>query len=147
MIKLYGREYNRKKLLRHVGDISQIAGVKYYELSDGMQKGVSAVDFRTGSGFNFTVLPSRGMDISYAEYKGIPLSYRSWTGDVAPEFFEPEGLGWLRGFYGGLLTTCGLTYVGEPCKDGEEELGLHGRVSYIPAKISVLTLNGKVTHT
>jgi len=134
VIKLYGREYDKKELLKHVGDISQIAGVKYYEFSDGMQKGVDAVDFRTGSGFNFTVLLRRGMDISYAEYKGIPLSYRSWTGDVAPEFFEPEGLGWLRGFYGGLLTTCGLTYVGAPCKDGEDELGLHGRLSYIPAK-------------
>lgn len=134
MIKLYGKEFDRKELLKHVGDISQIAGVKYYELSDGMQKGVDAVDFRTGSGFNFTLLPGRGMDISYAEYNGIPLSYRSWTGNVAPEFFEPEGEGWLRGFYGGLLTTCGLTYAGAPCKDEEEELGLHGRASYIPAK-------------
>jgi len=134
VINLYGKEYDRKGLLKHIGDISQIAGTKYYEFSDGMQKGVEAVDFRTGTGFNFTVLPRRGMDISYAEYNGIPLSYRTWTGNVAPEFFEPEGFGWLRGFYGGLLTTCGLTYLGEPCKDGDKELGLHGRVSYIPAQ-------------
>lgn len=134
MIKLYGKKYNRKELLKHIGDISQIASAKYYEFSDGMRKGVDAVDFRTGSGFNFTVLPGRGMDVSYAEYNGIPLCYRSWTGEVASEFFESEGLGWLRGFCGGLLTTCGLTYLGEPCKDGEDELGLHGRVSYIPAK-------------
>lgn len=134
MIKLYGKKFDKKELLKHVGDISQIAEAKSYEFSDGMRKGVDAVDFRTGSGFNFTVLPRRGMDVSYAEYNGIPLSYRSCTGDVAPEFFEPEGLGWLRGFCGGLLTTCGLTYLGEPCKDGDEELGLHGRASYIPAK-------------
>jgi hypothetical protein len=32
-------------------------------------------------------------------------------------------------FFGGLLTTCGLTYFGDPGRDGDEELGLHGRYS------------------
>ncbi len=134
MIKLYGEEYNRLQLLRHIGNISQIAGVKQYELASGLEKGVAGVDFRTGSGLNFSVLPDRGLDISYAEYNGIPLCWRSSTGDVAPTFYEPEGNGWLRGFFGGLLTTCGMTYLGEPDIDGEESLGLHGRVSYIPAQ-------------
>src|SRR5579863_8909293 len=55
------------------------------------------------------------------------------TGPVAPAFFEPEGFGWLRGFYGGLLVTCGLTYAGPPHRDGDRELGLHGRASFTPA--------------
>ena len=134
MIKLYGQEYSRLQLLRHVGDISQIAGVKRYQLADGNEKGVEAVDFRTGTGLNFTVLPDRGLDISYAEYKGLPLCWRSSTGDVAPAYFEPEGTGWLRGFFGGLLTTCGMTYAGAPSEDEGEKLGLHGRVSYQPTK-------------
>ena len=134
MIKLYGREYNRLELLRHVGDISQVAGVKQYQLTSGNEKGVDAIDFRTGTGLNFTVLPDRGLDISYAEYKGIPLCWRSTTGDVAPAYYEPQGFGWLRGFFGGLLTTCGMMHLGEPDEDQEEMLGLHGRVSYSPAK-------------
>jgi len=86
------------------------------------------------------------MDISFAEYNGIPLCWRSSTGDVAASYYEPEGIGWLRGFYGGLLVTCGMTYVGAPgsldnaahalssfLEEGEE-LGVHGRVSYIPAQ-------------
>ncbi|HEX30258.1 TPA: DUF4432 family protein, partial [Candidatus Poribacteria bacterium] len=77
MIKLYGREFTRGELLRYVGDISQIAGLKRYELSEGNERGVEAVEFRTGSGFNFVVLPGRGMDISFAEYNGIPLCWRS----------------------------------------------------------------------
>lgn len=134
MLRLYGKEFSRSELLRYIGDISQIAGVRRYELREGNEKGVEAVDFRTGCGFSFTVLPGRGMDISFAEYNGIPLCWRSPTGEVEASFYEPEGLGWLRSFYGGLLVTCGMTQVGAPCEDEGESLGLHGRISNIPAK-------------
>ncbi|MCL5026043.1 MAG: aldose 1-epimerase family protein [Chloroflexi bacterium] len=133
MANLFGRTYSRNELLQKVGDISQVAGVKPYILTDGRSAGVEAVDFRTGSGFAFTVLPGRAMDISYAEWRGIPLCWRSQTGDVAGAFYEPEGIGWLRGFAGGLLATCGLTQAGAPCVDADEQLGLHGRIGYIPA--------------
>ncbi len=132
MIKLHGATYDKRQLLRHIGDISQIAGIKQYQLTEGNEGGVIGVDFRTGSGLNFTVLPDRGLDISYAEYNGVPLCWRSGTGDVAPAHYEPQGFGWLRGYFGGLLTTCGMTHVGQPDENGSH--GLHGRVSYIPAK-------------
>ena len=134
MAKLYGQEFSRGDLMRKIGDISQVAGTKSYRLSDGNESGVDAVDFRTGTGFRFTVLPGRGMDISYAEYNGQPLCWRSATGDMASSYYEPEGLGWLRGFYGGLVVTCGMTYAGAPCTDEDKELGLHGRSSNTPAK-------------
>ena len=53
------------------------------------------------------------------------------TGDVGPAFYEPAGSDWMRGSFMGLLTTCGLTFVGHPEVDPEEEnteLGLHGRL-------------------
>jgi len=134
MAYLYGRNYTREELLSKIGDILQIGGARLYELADGRERGVQAVDFRTGTGFNFTVLAGRAMDISYAEYCGRPLCWRSPAGDVAASYYEPEGIGWLRGFYGGLLTTCGLTYLGAPCVDEGVSLGLHGRISYTPAK-------------
>jgi hypothetical protein len=133
MTKLFGEKFTKEELLRLVGEVSQVGGVRRYELSEGKEKGVEVIEFRTGSGFRFTVLPSRGMDISFAEYQGMALSWRSHTGEVAPQFFEPEGLGWLRGFYGGLLVTCGLTHMGSPCVDEGEALGLHGRFSWTPA--------------
>ena len=77
MAKLYGQEYSRKELMSRIGDISQIAGAKSYVLNDGNEKGVNAVDIKTGSGFSFTVTPDRGMDVTYAEYKGQPLCWRS----------------------------------------------------------------------
>jgi len=134
MANLYGRNFTKDELLRRVGDISQIAGARSVVLQDGNEMGVRAVEVRTGSGFNFTVLADRGLDISTAHYCGQSLAWRSSTGDVAPQFFEPEDLRWLRSFYGGLVVTCGMTAAGAPSVDQGEELGLHGRYSNIPAK-------------
>lgn len=147
-----------KKLNEYIGSIAQIGGIKEYELKSGKSKGVSAIDVNLGHGLRFTVLPDRGMDIAWCDYKGVPISYISKTGIVSPEYFEPTGLGFLKGFYCGLLTTCGMTYMGAPCKDGEEELGLHGKISNIPAtevhatgewidKNYVMRVGGKVTES
>jgi len=134
MSTLFGKGYSKKELARRIGNLSQIGGTRAYELRDGPEKGVVAVDFRTGTGFEFTVLPDRGLDISAASYRGMSLAWRSPVGEIAPTYYEPQGLGWLRTFHGGLLTTCGLTHVGGPCRDGSEDLGLHGRYSTIPAR-------------
>jgi hypothetical protein len=134
MAKLFGRRYTREQLLRRVGHVAQIGGARPVELQDGNQRGVRAVDFATGSGFQFTVLLDRGMDIGAASHGGRPLAWHSMPGPVHPAYFEPAGLGFLRTFEGGLLCTCGLTYAGAPCTDEGQELGLHGRVSHTPAR-------------
>lgn len=134
MSHLFAKDWTRHELMERVGDISQLGGIRSMTLNDGNENGVRAVEVRTGSGFRFVVLPDRGMDISEADYAGRALCWRSNTGDVAPAFFEPEGTSWLRGFFGGLLTTCGLTYMGPPGIDEGEALGLHGRATYIPAR-------------
>jgi len=134
MALLFGNDLRRSEILERVGDISQIAGIRMVELVDGRERGVRAARFRTGGGLDFTVLIDRGLDIDLADYKGVPLCWRSATQSAHPAYFEPEGLGWLRSFFGGLLTTCGLTYAHHPCVDEGEQLGLHGRISNIPAR-------------
>jgi Domain of unknown function (DUF4432) len=134
MAKLFGREWTRAELLAQVGDLSQVAGVRLIELNDGVERGVRAADVRTGGGLEFTVLLDRGMDIGAASYKGLPLTWISPAGFAHPAHFEPEGLGWLRTFGGGLVTGCGLTYLGAPGDDDGEALGLHGRLSVLPAR-------------
>lgn len=132
-MRLFGKDWRRADLLRRVGDVRQLGGAQPVTLDDGPERGVRAVDVRTGTGFLFTVLPDRGLDVWRAEHQGASLCWHSPTGPVAPGFFEPEGLGWLRGFYGGMLVTCGLTQVGPPNTDQGKALGLHGRASYTPA--------------
>jgi hypothetical protein len=125
--------YTRAEALRRVGNISQIGGTRHYTLAEGRSQGVSAIDVETGGGLRFTIVPDRSLDISAASYKGTNLVYRTPNGEVHPSFYEPQGGGWLRTFFGGLLTTCGLTYLGAPGRDGDQDLGLHGRQSTTPA--------------
>jgi len=155
MAVLFGKTIKKANLLQRVGQMDQIAGATACELTDGPEKGVSAIHVKTGSGFNFTVLPDRGLDISAADYCGKSLCWRSVTGDVAPQFYDERGANWLFSFFGGLLTTCGLSSVGAPVEDDDRELGLHGRINNTPAtNVSVdcdwqgedyvITIRGKV---
>lgn len=125
---------NKSELLSYIGNSSQIGGCRHYTLTDGWARGMRATDVDSGAGLRYTVLPDRGMDISQASYKGVNLVYLTCNGETHPAFFEKDGIGWLRTFAGGLLTTCGLTYLGSPCTDQNESLGLHGRYSTLPVR-------------
>lgn len=131
MSELFGTKFTKTELCKRIGDISQIAGAIPFEYTSGKAKGTSAIEIKNGSGLRLVVLPDRGMDIAYAEYKGIPYSYISKTGIVSPEHYDEKDF--LRSFHAGLLTTCGLTYMGAPCVDEGAELGAHGRISNSPA--------------
>ncbi len=133
MAKLFGQDYSKHELLARVGDLSQVAGIRMMQLQDGLETAVRIADVRTGSGLRFQVSLDRGMDISLADYKGFPLAWRSAKGDVHPSYYDPRGTGWGRSFPGGLMTGCGMSFVGAPCVDEGEELGLHGRLSNLPA--------------
>jgi hypothetical protein len=134
MVELFGRHWTRAELLKRVGDVSQLGGARLVTLAEGPESGVQVAEVRTGSGLNFGVLPGRGMDLGFAEFRGMPLCWRSSTGEVAAAHYEPAGDGWLRGFSGGLMATCGLTTAGWPSTDQGQALPLHGRASYLHAR-------------
>ena len=134
MSNLFNRSWTRAELLNYVGDLSQIAGIQLGEWADGNERGLRVADIRTGSGLAFSILLDRGMDIGPASYKGLPLAWVSPTGWAHPMYYDPQGTGWLRTFGAGLLTGCGLTYLGSPEEDEGESLGLHGRLSHLPAQ-------------
>ena len=152
MPRLFGSDFSKAEILEHVGDVSQVGGARRVMLVEGNTAGCEAVEFRTGTGLRFVALPGRGLDISECEWRGESVAWRSQTGDVASAYFDPQGLNWLRSFYGGLLMTCGMSWAGAPCvdpdcgvegypsprDDGSWEqagaVGLHGRVSHIPAR-------------
>ena len=76
MPTLYGKSFTRAELTERGGDMRQFAGVRLGELGDGFERGVRTVDFRTGSGFDFTVLADRGLDIGAAT-----STARRWPGN------------------------------------------------------------------
>ena len=124
---------DRKELLKRVGSVEQVGGIREFTFNSGKERGVRAIEINTGK-IRFTVLLDRCMDVAQAYYREQAVAWFSKTGITAPSFYEKDGLNWLRGFYGGLITTCGLKNIGGPYG----ERGLHGRIANTPAsKVSV----------
>jgi len=122
------------EMLNHVGRLSQVGGIAPFTHAEGKAKGTSTLRVRTVRGFEFWVVPDKGMDIYEASYQGRSLCWHSPTGMVHPAYYSNRGLEWLKGFTGGLLTTCGLSTAGAPSCDEGEDLGLHGSISNTPAE-------------
>ena len=148
MVKLNGRTYSRREIAERAGMLSQFAGVRLMELSDGVERGIRMLEFRTGSGLRFTALVDRALDIADCEFKGQAIGWNSPAGFRHPGLHEYEGeggLAWARSF-SGLLVTCGLdhilfmnevpadNYVYSPKKTVSHSL--HGRVGTIPARLT-----------
>lgn len=147
MATLYHRNWHKEELRARCGDMKQVAGCMRYRLQEGPERDVEILDVRTGSGFRFLVSPSRGMDIPFAEFKGQSLCWQSSTGIIHPAYYEKDGLGWLRGFNGGMLTTCGLSSFGKANDDAPESYGLHDRISYTAARDVNVEQQWKDEHT
>jgi len=133
MVEMFGRSWTQQELMRYAGNISQLGGVRVSERQEGNARGVQVAEFETGSGFSFSVLLDRGMDIGAAKFCGASLAWESSIGPAHPAYFDAQGLGWLRTFHGGLLAGCGMTYMGAPTVDEGQSLGLHGRLNHLPA--------------
>lgn len=134
MVQLYGRAWSRSDLLERVGHPEQLAGLEPLVAADGRERGNRSFLAWNGGGLCFQVQADRCLDIGACRYRGVSVAWASPAGEVHPSFYEPEGLGWLRSFPGGLFVTCGLDQFGAPSEDQGERLGLHGRVGNLPAR-------------
>ena len=148
MPKLYGREHTRRDIAAHAGMLSQFAGVRLMTLADGLENGIRLLEFRTGTGFRFTVLIDRALDIGDCELKGMAIGWNSPAGFRSPGISNIDaenGLGWLRSF-SGLLATCGLDHALAPVEESAEHFNypfrktvphpIHGRVGTVPARLT-----------
>lgn len=147
MPALFGARYDRVELMRRVGRLEQVAGVRLVTAGDGIERGVRLLEFRTGTGFVFDVAVDRAFDIGRCEMTGIPLAWMSPTGMVGPWFAEPEGMGWFRSFPGGLVSTAGLDHTllggedsaaqfNQPHLKPTETYGMMGRLWTLPARLT-----------
>ena len=117
----------------YIGHPSQLLRVNDYFCADGFAKGMRATDLNNGP-LAVTICADKGMDLPYVSYRGYNLGYITPSGLVAPAFYDDRGDGFLRGFFAGFLTTCGLTHMGAPCSEGGREYGMHGRINNTPAE-------------
>ncbi|MFI6350153.1 aldose 1-epimerase family protein [Streptomyces sp. NPDC050560] len=147
-MRIDGGDYTRRQLAERTGDLAAVGGVRAVTLDDGVERGIRALEFRTGGGLRFEVLVDRAMDIGVAEFDDRSVGWRSPTGFRHPglhEYHDENGLSWLRSM-SGLVVTGGLDHTlfggtvdasdyRYPPKEGAWH-ALHGRVANIPARLT-----------
>lgn len=119
----------------YVGNPLQTRGAEQYVLQNGKGDGMHFLYIRNGLGLEAWISLDRAGDVSRLQYKGDNMGYFAPCGYVAPQYYDGNGIGFLKSFTAGFFTTCGLTAVGSPCTDEGEVLPLHGTVSHIPATL------------
>ena len=80
----------KQELLKHIGSVEQIGGIKDYTLNDGKGKGVRVIEINTGV-VRFSIVCDRCLDIADAFYKENAVSWISKTGIVSPFMYEKDG--------------------------------------------------------
>lgn len=120
------------ELLKQLGNIDQIAGIRESRIMRGRAEGIEIAEFYNNAGLRFTVVPDRCMDIYDLSYKGVNLSFHSQNGLTSPLAFDPGDGEFSEQWPGGMLVTCGLDNVGGQAFEGGN-FPTHGRISHVPA--------------
>lgn len=127
----------------YIGHETQLYGVEEHRLVGGKKEGMRILEVKNGLGLELTVSLDRGGDISRLSCNGKNLGYFSPNGYVHPSYYDDKGIGFLKSFTAGFLTTCGLAAVGAPCVDEGEELPLHGTINNTPVDKYSYDINEK----
>lgn len=124
----------KQELLKRIGTLSQVAGVREGELVSGKARGERTLELYNLAGLRCTVLPGKCMDIADLHYRGINLSFLSKNGLTANTLFNALDNEFLYNWSGGFLSTCGLANTGESCLDQGLFRTEHGRIGSSPAE-------------
>lgn len=124
----------REELLRHVGSMQQVAGVRRVVFGDGRARGMEAVEVKNGP-LCYTMMADKCLDICELSYRGMNMNFLSKPGLNGRNPFDTHGAEAQRSIMGGLFFTCGLENICAPYtgKDGKE-YPMHGRLRTTPAE-------------
>src|SRR2546421_550630 len=93
MPSFLGRSYGRRELLRRVGRLEQLAGVRLVTVGDGAERGGRLLEFRTRTGVQFDVVVDPAFDGRTSNRPARLVGYgERWEGDECVLFAEGEVL-------------------------------------------------------
>ena len=115
MPDLDGVHYSRDELMRKVGRLDQVAGVRLVTLGDAVERGVRGARVPRGqrSSSSTSCSSIRASTSAAASRAGAPWRGPHAPASPAPGSYEPTGQGFLRSFGAGrgpCSTTCGLDH-------------------------------------
>ncbi|WP_162462960.1 aldose 1-epimerase family protein [Paenibacillus psychroresistens] len=134
MARFFGKELDRKELLKRIGHMSQLAYIQPFEYTEGKAQGIKALNVANGTGLEFTLLESKCLDMISMKYKGMNLNFLPKSGIVSPALADMNGTEFMRSISGGMLYTCGLRNVGTTAVDGGLNQVFHGNLKNTPAE-------------
>lgn len=119
-------------------NIQQVGGIRtgsldYPNPNGGQTCRVALVN--TGGGLRFTIALDRGGDVVEASYNQVNVAYLTQNDYKPPNHAYHQGLEWLTGWSGGLVTTTGPVLMGAPRNEDGVETSLHGRFSSTPVAV------------
>ena len=120
MPKLFGKELTRMELLRRVGDLNQVFGIRPVVSGGGKTQGMRCLELDNGGGLRLTVAESKAMDLLQLSWKGINLGFETKAGLHAPWLSDEVGMSYRRNLGAGFLYTAGLYNVGGFCEEENE---------------------------
>jgi hypothetical protein len=117
---------------------AQLGGIELATIADGPGRGTRTAWVNTGTPLRYKVVIDRGMDIADCFYGLHSLCFLTYGGISAPSPARDIGLEWLKGFFSGMLTSCGPQHAGGPAKINGVEYGIHGTHSNTPAELELI---------
>lgn len=128
------KQPDRKSLLRRIGSMGQISGIRPIAYRGGKADGIKAFQVTNGTGLEFTALESKSLDIVQMTYKGINLNFSPKAGIVSPALADMAGTEYMGSISGGMLYTCGLQNIGPASMNDGFNEPFHGRLKNTPAE-------------
>jgi len=124
--------FDFQKYRPYIGHPDQLFSLRESVGVQGRANGMRIIEADNGAGLQFTILPDRCMDLYEVKFQGQCLNYITPLGMSSPNHFDEDRF--LKNFFAGFLSTCGLSNIGLPCEDNGEKLEQHGTIGNIPAE-------------
>ncbi|NBC11355.1 MAG: DUF4432 family protein [Planctomycetes bacterium] len=118
--------------------VEQVGGIQTAVLDNGPARGQRIAMVNTGAGLRYTVALDRAADLVHAHHHAHSLAYLTQNRIKAPSHAYHHADGWLDGWPGGMVTTCGPQQFGDPRREQGVDRPLHGHFSNQPAQVTEL---------
>lgn len=110
MAELYGQRLTKAEILRRVGSMEAIAGIRQLVHAGGRARGMGVYQVVNES-LMFTLNIDKCLDLGSVYSGGVPLHFVARGGEMAPLWFH-DGPNASKSITGGMLFTCGFSNVG-----------------------------------
>jgi len=121
-------------LLKQLGNIDQLAGIRLERIESGNGGGSRLIHVWNAAGLSFSIQPDKCLDLYDCSFQGVNLAFHSKNGLSANSRFLPEASEFFHYWSGGMLATCGLGNAGgADTGDLLDPQPIHGRIGYAAA--------------